>query len=324
MIARPKKSQIERKLAKMGAWQRWTRLTLVRPRWYFSPYPKEYYPGGYVDSLFVCEHTFAFYKSKRELSRAQARLARRAPPGNEIYRSGCVAMFEVDGAECTEYCQNLCYFAKLFLDHKTLYYDVDPFLFYVLCERAAGARERDAWAAAEGATGPARARALAARATRRGNADGRPDAAPGSTAAATTRSATTARRSTRKSATTSPASWPSRPTSARATAASSSPFRTRSAARSTRSARPRSRSVRDPARSLLRLGDSDLAPAASTRFPPPGDLGHIAYRSYWAATLLATVKRLPKDATNVSIMELSKATSIMADDVVATGAARAG
>ena len=32
------------------------------------------------------------------------------------------------------YCQNLCYLAKLFLDHKTLYYDVDLFLFYVLCE----------------------------------------------------------------------------------------------------------------------------------------------------------------------------------------------
>lgn len=32
------------------------------------------------------------------------------------------------------YCQNLCLLAKLFLDHKTLYYDVDPFLFYVLCE----------------------------------------------------------------------------------------------------------------------------------------------------------------------------------------------
>lgn len=30
--------------------------------------------------------------------------------------------------------QNLCLLAKLFLDHKTLYYDVDPFLFYVLCE----------------------------------------------------------------------------------------------------------------------------------------------------------------------------------------------
>lgn len=30
--------------------------------------------------------------------------------------------------------QNLCLIAKLFLDHKTLYYDVDPFLFYILTE----------------------------------------------------------------------------------------------------------------------------------------------------------------------------------------------
>ena len=43
-------------------------------------------------------------------------------------------MFEVDGFEERIYCQNLCYIAKLFLDHKTLYFDVDPFLFYVLCE----------------------------------------------------------------------------------------------------------------------------------------------------------------------------------------------
>ena len=33
------------------------------------------------------------------------------------------------------YCQNLCLLAKLFLDHKTLYFDVEPFLFYVLTER---------------------------------------------------------------------------------------------------------------------------------------------------------------------------------------------
>jgi len=43
-------------------------------------------------------------------------------------------VFEVDGFEERLYCQNLCYIAKLFLDHKTLYFDVDPFLFYVLCE----------------------------------------------------------------------------------------------------------------------------------------------------------------------------------------------
>ena len=33
-----------------------------------------------------------------------------------------------------QYAQNLCLLAKLFLDHKTLYYDTDPFLFYVMCE----------------------------------------------------------------------------------------------------------------------------------------------------------------------------------------------
>lgn len=32
------------------------------------------------------------------------------------------------------YCQTLCLMAKLFLDHKTLYFDVEPFYFYVLCE----------------------------------------------------------------------------------------------------------------------------------------------------------------------------------------------
>lgn len=54
--------------------------------------------------------------------------------GGQIYRNGNLAMFEVDGGEQKEYGQNLCSLAKLFLDHKTLYYDVDPFLFYVLCE----------------------------------------------------------------------------------------------------------------------------------------------------------------------------------------------
>ena len=43
-------------------------------------------------------------------------------------------MFEVDGQRARNFCQNLCLLAKLFLDHKTLYYDVDPFLFYVLTE----------------------------------------------------------------------------------------------------------------------------------------------------------------------------------------------
>lgn len=58
------------------------------------------------------------------------------PPGNEIYRTenGQLSVFEVDGNTSKIYCQNLCLLAKLFLDHKTLYYDVEPFLFYVLTQ----------------------------------------------------------------------------------------------------------------------------------------------------------------------------------------------
>jgi histone acetyltransferase MYST1 len=103
--------------------------------WYFSPFPKEYFPDGYADRLYFCEYSLAFFRHKSELIRwHQSAKPPPHPPGNEIYRSGSLAMFEVDGAEQTFYCQNLCYLAKLFLDHKTLYYDVDPFLFYILCE----------------------------------------------------------------------------------------------------------------------------------------------------------------------------------------------
>ena len=41
---------------------------------------------------------------------------------------------QVDGLNYKLYCQNLCLLAKLFLDHKTLYFDVEPFIFYILCE----------------------------------------------------------------------------------------------------------------------------------------------------------------------------------------------
>jgi len=56
----------------------------------------------------------------------------RCPPGDEIYRRCDLSAFEVDGNQAKIYCQNLCLLAKLFLDHKTLYYDVESFHFYVL------------------------------------------------------------------------------------------------------------------------------------------------------------------------------------------------
>ena len=43
-----------------------------------------------------------------------------------------MSVWEVDGQKQKTYCQNLCLLAKAFLDTKTLYYDVEPFLFYVM------------------------------------------------------------------------------------------------------------------------------------------------------------------------------------------------
>ncbi|CAN1288341.1 Histone acetyltransferase of the MYST family 1 [Linum perenne] len=83
-----------------------------------------------VTSLKMTRHQ----KRKIDETHVERKCDLKHPPGDEIYRSGTLSMFEVDGKKNKVYGQNLCYLAKLFLDHKTLYYDVDLFLFYVLCE----------------------------------------------------------------------------------------------------------------------------------------------------------------------------------------------
>lgn len=75
-----------------------------------------------------------YMKSARTLERHKRKCDLRHPPGDEVYRDGQLSVFEVDGKDNTIYCQNLCLLSKLFLDHKTLYYDVEPFLFYILTE----------------------------------------------------------------------------------------------------------------------------------------------------------------------------------------------
>ncbi|XP_021760489.1 histone acetyltransferase of the MYST family 1-like [Chenopodium quinoa] len=99
--------------------------------WYFSPFPPEY---NDCVKLYFCEFCLNFMKHKEQLQRHMRKCDLKHPPGDEIYRSGTLSMFEIDGKKNKVYGQNLCYLAKLFLDHKTLYYDVDLFLFYVLCE----------------------------------------------------------------------------------------------------------------------------------------------------------------------------------------------
>uniref|UniRef100_A0A3Q1GY30 histone acetyltransferase n=1 Tax=Acanthochromis polyacanthus TaxID=80966 RepID=A0A3Q1GY30_9TELE len=97
--------------------------------WYSSPYPPEY---SRLQKLYLCEFCLKYMRSKNILQRHTKKCGWFHPPANEIYRKDNLSVFEVDGNVSKLFCQNLCLLAKLFLDHKTLYYDVEPFLFYIL------------------------------------------------------------------------------------------------------------------------------------------------------------------------------------------------
>jgi len=97
--------------------------------WYQSPYPSDYWQ---LNKIFICQYCLKYMKSHSVLNRHLDKCLWRHPPGTEIYRKDSLSFYQVDGKSNKIYCQNLCLLAKLFLDHKTLYFDVEPFLFYVL------------------------------------------------------------------------------------------------------------------------------------------------------------------------------------------------
>ncbi|MCJ1280847.1 hypothetical protein MMC26_000164 [Xylographa opegraphella] len=99
--------------------------------WYAAPYPEEYSRNRV---LYICEFCLKYMNSDYVAWRHKLKCPAKHPPGDEIYRDKSVSVFEVDGRKNPVYCQNLCLLAKLFLGSKTLYYDVEPFLFYIMTE----------------------------------------------------------------------------------------------------------------------------------------------------------------------------------------------
>ncbi|XP_044515523.1 histone acetyltransferase KAT8 isoform X1 [Gracilinanus agilis] len=99
--------------------------------WYFSPFPEDY---GKQPKLWLCEYCLKYMKFEKSYRFHLGQCQWRQPPGKEIYRKNNISVYEVDGKDHKIYCQNLCLLAKLFLDHKTLYFDVEPFVFYILTE----------------------------------------------------------------------------------------------------------------------------------------------------------------------------------------------
>lgn len=103
----------------------------------FKPWNQSIYPEDLVakdtERLYVCRWCFRytcdgdiFDKHKRACEH------RRTPPGTKVYDHGGYAVWEVDGQDNKLFGQNLSLFAKLFLDHKTVFFDVATFLYYIL------------------------------------------------------------------------------------------------------------------------------------------------------------------------------------------------
>ena len=101
--------------------------------WYFSPYPQAF---AEEDEIFICEFCLIYFGDMFSFVRHRKKCTLRHPPGNEIYRDDTFSFFEIDGRRQRTWCRNLCLLSKMFLDHKTLYYDVDPFLFYIMTTRS--------------------------------------------------------------------------------------------------------------------------------------------------------------------------------------------
>ena len=116
--------------------------------WYFSPYPPNFTSQKV---LYICEHCLKYFKYKNTLIRHLKVCEYQIPPGKKVYEmnispdkstsqkenriSTSISIYEIKGNEQKLYCQNLCLIAKLFLDHKSIYFDVSPFKFYVLFEK---------------------------------------------------------------------------------------------------------------------------------------------------------------------------------------------
>lgn len=104
---------------------------LFKP-WYQSIYPEDLVPKD-AEYLYVCGWCFRYSSDKGAFAaHTRACLQRTTPPGNKVYDHGGYSVWEVDGEEHKLFGQNLSLFAKLFLDHKTVFFDVATFLYYIL------------------------------------------------------------------------------------------------------------------------------------------------------------------------------------------------
>ncbi|KZT42767.1 histone acetyltransferase, MYST superfamily [Sistotremastrum suecicum HHB10207 ss-3] len=109
--------------------------------WYFSPYPLSEAEADEVPSvtgeksvLWVCNWCFKYMREATPWELHLKVCQQNHPPGRKVYQRGAHIIWEVDGAKEKLYCQNLSLFGKLFIDVKTLFFDCENFLYYLLTD----------------------------------------------------------------------------------------------------------------------------------------------------------------------------------------------
>ncbi|KAF8201047.1 acyl-CoA N-acyltransferase [Mycena galopus ATCC 62051] len=89
--------------------------------------------------LWVCEFCFKYMADPALYELHRLKCNHTHPPGRKVYQRGAHIIWEVDGAL---YCQNLSLFGKLFIDVKTLFFDCDNFLFYVMTDATTSKKDQ--------------------------------------------------------------------------------------------------------------------------------------------------------------------------------------
>lgn len=103
--------------------------------WYPSFYPDELV-GKELDRLYVCQWCFKYSKDQpQSLSHARLCPQKKEPLGELIYSQGNHGIYEIDGEEHQLFAQNLSLLAKLFLDNKSVFFDVASFDYFLLVHR---------------------------------------------------------------------------------------------------------------------------------------------------------------------------------------------
>eukprot|EP01006_Ploeotia_vitrea_P020328 TRINITY_DN52602_c0_g1_i1.p1 TRINITY_DN52602_c0_g1~~TRINITY_DN52602_c0_g1_i1.p1 ORF type:complete len:411 (-),score=13.59 TRINITY_DN52602_c0_g1_i1:108-1340(-) len=100
--------------------------------WYSSPFPPEILGDNKARVMHMCEYCLLYTPQLSNYLDHRKVCKKTAPPGRSVYCKDELAIFELDGRRHKLYCQCLSLLSKLFLDGKTLFFDVENFYYYVL------------------------------------------------------------------------------------------------------------------------------------------------------------------------------------------------